>query len=260
MGDEQTSDSDSVSGSPVRRGRLAPLILGAVAVLLVGLGLGVGLGSWLGSSDDADDIPASNSAAVGFAQDMIRHHEQGIQMAALELNNGSDPQVKSLAYDILTTQANEVGQMQSWLTRWGYPIVNPGEPMAWMGHSHDMSAMPGMSTTSSSGAHDHDSMSGEPTSAAASATEPPMPGMATESEMAKLRTLKGRDSDVYFMQLMLRHHQGGEHMMAYAADPANVSQDYVRALASTMLRTQGNEIKTLQSMLAGYGAPQLPMN
>ncbi|NMO01186.1 DUF305 domain-containing protein [Gordonia sp. TBRC 11910] len=288
--DTEPSTAETTSAATESNGRrgVVTLVLGAVALLLIGLGLGVGLGTWLSSNVPDDDVPAANSAAVGFAQDMTRHHEQGVQMAALAMNNGVDPQVKSLAYDIVTTQSNEIGQMQSWLTRWGYPIINPGEPMAWMGHdmaSMDMSAMPGMSMAPSSaapsstmvGGHDHGSMpmpmpstpattpapsTSAPSTEAAdtSADEPPMPGMATEAEMAKLRSLKGRDSDVYFLQLMLRHHQGGAHMMAYAADPKNVSQDYVRDLASTMERTQGNEIKTLQAMLATYGAPELPMN
>ncbi len=247
-----TDAPETVSDETRSRSTLA-LILGGIALLLVGLGLGVGLGTWLGGDHDDDAKPAANSAAVGFAQDMIRHHEQGVEMATLVINNGVDPQVKSIAYDILTTQTNEVGQMQSWLTRWGYPIINPAEPMLWMGHSDSAStstSMPGMDM----GSHDHGSMS------TSNADEPPMPGMATGAEMTKLRGLKGRESDTFFMQLMLRHHQGGEHMMAYAADEANVSQDYVRELALAMQRTQGKEIQTLKAMLGEYGAPQLPMN
>ncbi|MFW0790907.1 DUF305 domain-containing protein [Gordonia sp. CPCC 205333] len=263
---DTATDKDSAATDSTPRRGLAALILGGVALLLVGLGLGVGLGTWLGS-DNHDDVPATDSAAVGFAQDMIRHHEQGVEMATLAINNGTDSQVKSIAYDILTTQTNEIGQMQSWLTRWGYPIINPGEAMAWMGHSDDdhdhgdMSAMPGMSPTATGGNHDgheHDSTTSVPNTG--SSDEPPMPGMATDAEMSKLRTLKGRESDTYFMQLMLRHHEGGEHMMAYAANPDNVSQDYVRELASAMARTQAKEITTLKAILAEYGAPTLPMN
>ena len=87
-----------------------------------------------------------------------------------------------------------------------------------------------------------------------------MPGMATDSEMARLRNLSGPAADTYFLQLMLRHHEGGVHMMQYAADPANVSQDYVRDLATAMLNTQANEIETLKTMLASRNAQPLPMN
>lgn len=50
---------------------------------------------------------------MGFAQDMIHHHQQAVEMATIELYGGSDPQVQSLAYDILTSQTNQIGQMQS---------------------------------------------------------------------------------------------------------------------------------------------------
>lgn len=236
-----------------RRGTAIAALVAAIA-LLIGVGVGFALGS--SSSSDDDAVPTADSAAVGFAQDMIRHHEQGVEMATLALNNGVDTQVKSMAYDILTTQTNEIGQMQSWLSRWGYPVINPNPPMQWMDHD-DMSSAPSASASASAGPEMSGMHDMHPT---LTADAPPMPGMATDAEMAKLRGLKGRDSDVYFMQLMLRHHQGGEHMMAYAADPANVSQAYVRDLASAMQRTQAKEIKTLQTMLSGYGAAPLPMN
>lgn len=69
----------------------------------------------------------------------------------------------------------------------------------------------------------------------------------------------GTAADTYFLQLMLRHHQGGIPMMEYAADPANVSQDYVRDLATEMKQTQDKEIAIMTQMLAGRGAPPLPM-
>lgn len=264
-------EADGPRPDTSRRTLLATL--GVVATLLVGMGLGLLISAMLHSDDPAaDEVPASDSVAVGFAQDMIRHHEQGVEMATIELENGSDPQVRSMAFDILTAQCNEIGQMQSWLTRWGYPVINPNPPMAWMGHAdhadaghggsgsdaehgtgehagHDMSSMPGMPAGSAS-----------PTASPDDAEGPPMPGMATTAEMNRLRTLRGTEADVYFLQLMLRHHEGGMPMMAYAADPANVSQDYVRALATAMEQTQAKEITVIEQMLAERNAAPLPMN
>ncbi|ROZ88901.1 DUF305 domain-containing protein [Gordonia sp. OPL2] len=275
---EHTTAPDPAAGNPrpdtSRRTLLATL--GVVATLLIGMGLGLLISAMLHSDDPAaDEVPASDSVAVGFAQDMIRHHEQGVEMATIELENGSDPQVRSMAFDILTAQSNEIGQMQSWLTRWGYPVINPNPTMAWMGHEdhagaghgdsgpdtghgtdghgtdkhagHDMSDMPGMPAPSTS----------PPTP---TAEAPPMPGMATTAEMNRLRSLRGAEADVYFLQLMLRHHEGGMPMMQYAADPANVSQDYVRALATAMEQTQTKEISVIQQMLAERNAAPLPMN
>lgn len=39
-----------------------------------------------------------------------------------------------------------------------------------------------------------------------------MPGMASPADLARLRELRGRDQDVRFCQLMIRHHQGGVAM------------------------------------------------
>ncbi|MFW0797453.1 DUF305 domain-containing protein [Gordonia sp. CPCC 205515] len=260
------SPSTEVSTPPDTSRRTLLTALGAIIALLVGVGLGLLIATMLHSDDTAaaEDVPAADSVAVGFAQDMIRHHEQGVEMAGIELDRGTDPQVRSMAFDILTAQSNEIGQMQSWLTRWGYPLINPNPPMQWMGHDasdhgsastddhdhadHDMSAMPGMSMAPSS------------TPATADGEVPPMPGMATTSEMNRLRSLSGAAADTYFLQLMLRHHQGGIPMMEYAMDPANVSEDYVRNLATGMKQTQDKEIAIITQMLAARGAQPLPMN
>ncbi len=48
----------------------------------------------------------------------------------------------------------------------------------------------------------------------------PMPGMATSEELAALRAASGPELDVLFLQLMLRHHEGGLPMMEYGAEHA----------------------------------------
>ncbi|MCZ4552946.1 DUF305 domain-containing protein [Gordonia rubripertincta] len=225
----------------------ALLVLGAVALLLVGAVVGLLLRTTFDGGDD--NRPAADSAAVGFSQDMIRHHQQAVEMATIELYGGSDPQVRSLAYDILTSQTNQVGQMQSWLSRWDYPLDNPGEPMSWMeGHS---------------GGHAHGGAGTEPSTDMTmnmSDSGVPMPGMASTDDMNKLRTLQGAELDKYFLQLMLRHHQGGLEMMEFATEPDHVSEDYVRRLAQQMVNVQQSESDTMTKMLETRGAQPLPMN
>lgn len=240
-----TGSGPEPSHSPKQLSAL--LVLGAVALLLVGAVVGLLLRTTFDGGDD--NRPAADSAAVGFAQDMIRHHQQAVEMATIELYGGSDPQVRSLAYDILTSQTNQVGQMQSWLSRWDYPLDNPGEPMAWMeghggGHSHGGAAtQPGTDTTMNM-----------------SESDVPMPGMASTDDMNKLRTLQGAELDKYFLQLMLRHHQGGLEMMEFAIEPDHVSEDYVRRLAQQMVNVQESESGTMTKMLETRGAQPLPMN
>ena len=49
-----------------------------------------------------------------------------------------------------------------------------------------------------------------------------MPGMATSDQLRALRAASGEQMDVLFLQLMLRHHEGGVIMLQYLpfADPA----------------------------------------
>lgn len=277
-----TPEGPDDTAEPSSRPRIL-LALGGAALLLFGLGLGLLIQASLADDSTGDDSPAANSAAVGFAQDMTRHHEQGVELAAIELEHGTDPEVRSMAFDILTAQSNEIGQMQSWLTRWGQPVTNPGATMAWMGHGgsetngHDHSDPAdhtagghdhghGGDGGSDHGDMDHGDMSapssGAPAAGAADsdAEQPPMPGMATSAEMQQFRAMRGPEVDIRFLQLMLRHHEGGLHMMEYAADPANVEQAYVRDLASSMKRTQDKEIAIITQMLALRGAQPLPLN
>lgn len=241
-----TAEAEQTFTSDARHRQLpAMLVLGAVAMLL--LGVVVGLLLRISFEGDDDNRPAEDSAAVGFAQDMIHHHQQAVEMATIELYGGSDPQVQSLAYDILTSQTNQIGQMQSWLTRWDYPLDNPDEAMAWMqghsdGHGHGGSTEPSMSM------------------GPRAPGSPPMPGMATTAEMTKLRTLQGAELDTFFLQLMLRHHQGATEMMEFAAERDHVQEEFVRQLAQQMVNVQQSESDTMTKMLESRGAQPLPMN
>ena len=123
---------------------------------------------------------------------MAAHHLQGVEMANLVSDHSEDPAVRGLAFDIATTQTNQVGRMQGWLALWGYSPTG-GDQMAWMGH--------GMAR------HAHGQSGGSGL----------MPGMATEEELANLRSLQGTAFDVEFLRLMIRHHQGGLEMAQYAA-------------------------------------------
>ena len=66
---------------------------------------------------------------------MAAHHLQGVEMANLVADHSEDPAVRGLAFDIATTQTNQVGRMQGWLALWGYSPTG-GDQMAWMGARH----------------------------------------------------------------------------------------------------------------------------
>jgi uncharacterized protein (DUF305 family) len=194
---------------------------GLVLILLLVGGL---VGALVGQRTTPAYGPAAGSVDVGFLQDMSVHHRQAIQMAVWERSNTTDPALRQMAFDIESSQTQQLGMMQGWLQLWDRPAETaPGQYMAWMG-------MP-MAT---------------------------MPGMASEADLQRFRSTTGRALDVEFLQLMLRHHQGGLSMMETAAAQASVSS--VRALSTSMVTTQTAEAKTMTQMLAERGAAPLPMN
>lgn len=71
----------------------------------------------------ADADPAGhNDADTEFAQMMIPHHEQGVELADLILaKEGTDPRVQDLAQRIRDAQDQETAQMRGWLDVWGAP-------------------------------------------------------------------------------------------------------------------------------------------
>ena len=83
-----------------------------------------------------------------------------------------------------------------------------------------------------------------------------MPGMATPEELSRLKSLSGKELDTYFLQLMLRHHQGAVPMAQYAIQHAGVG--YVRDLAQKMVTSQTQEVTQMIKMLAERGATPLP--
>lgn len=225
-----------IEGTPARSQRTALAVLGVIAAIAIGFGLGF-LANQLLHDDTV--TPTADSVDVGFSQDMIEHHNQAIEMSAVAIANASDPLVRDFAYDLLTTQQNQVGMMTGWLTLWNQPAAATGDHMAWMDDGHEAGGH---------GAHG--------TSAPESAGSAQMPGMASSEELAALRQARGPESDVLFLQLMLRHHQGGLGMMEYAA--ANADVPAVRNLAQQMVNAQEGESARMTQMLAEKGAAPLP--
>lgn len=208
---------------------------GTLAVLLLGATIGMLLTQARDGAPE-DVVPSSESIDVGFAQDMSVHHLQAVTMANIARDRSRDSRVRSFAFDVASTQLEQVGRMKGWLMLWDQPEQAVGDYMTWMpeasGHGHGASAD------------------------AASAGDAPMPGMATTAELAKLRSLSGRPFDVYFLQLMLRHHQGGVEMAEFAKRRGSLHA--VRTLAASMLASQGPEMTLMRQYLAERNAEPLP--
>jgi uncharacterized protein (DUF305 family) len=203
-----------------QRPRWLLAVLGVVcAIALLGAGAAVAVLSGVG----ADRPPAADSVDAGFARDMATHHDQAVQMAQVARDNSTDPAVRLLAFDIETGQLAQIGQMRGWLDAWGQTGQSQIPQMSWMGHAVPAGQL--------------------------------MPGMATTAELAKLRGLRGKAMDVYFLQLMIRHHKGGLEMAQYGA--AHAAEPYVRTMAGAIVTAQQNEVVTMEQMLRERGAQPL---
>lgn len=74
-----------------------------------------------GSSASSPAQPAGehNADDVTFAQQMIPHHSQALDMAKLVPSRTTNPKVLDLASRIEKAQDPEIQQMHGWLTTWG---------------------------------------------------------------------------------------------------------------------------------------------
>ena len=131
--------------------------LRSMAIVAFPLSLALILGACSSSSDSmatdstaetasADTTPAEAAAAdtiaadavfnagdVTFAQGMIPHHQQAVEMATIALDpaRNAGTAVKDLATRIQGAQDPEIQLMTGWLAEWGQPV----DEMAGMDHS-----------------------------------------------------------------------------------------------------------------------------
>ncbi|MEU4369875.1 DUF305 domain-containing protein [Micromonospora chersina] len=209
--DEAPDTGDGGRGAARRFGALA-----LAAAVVVGLLLGYAGGLLTPTLTR----PGDNSAEAGFARDMSSHHAQAVAMGLLAFRQGQDPEVRQMGGDIATGQQGEIGTMQTWLRSWKLDPTGEQPPMAWM----------------SDGAAVKNGL---------------MPGMATPEEMAKLKAATGREFDVLFLQMMIRHHVGGVHMIDGILDQGH--DDDVLAVAQVMKNTQQKDLANLTAALKRLG-------
>ena len=120
------------------------------------------------SATSTEQVAAHDADDVQFAQLMIPHHEQAIELAAMVPDRSTNPDVVALAAKIAGEQQPEISTMKALLQQWN---VKP--------ESHE-SGHAGMA----------------------------MEGMVDDATMVKFDSLKGADFDTLWLQSMISHHQG----------------------------------------------------
>jgi len=198
------------------------------------------VGSSAASSSAAPAAESHNDADVAFAQGMIPHHQQAIEMSDMLLGKqGVDPRVITLATEIKAAQGPEIDQMKGWLNQWGAATTPSSSPTSTMPSmpGHDMSGggMPGMS-----GMPGHDMSGGGMPGMSG-------PGMMSDQDMAALQEAQGAEASRLFLTQMIQHHEGAITMAKEELDigqfPAAV------ALAGSIVTAQQEEITAMKGML-----------
>ena len=75
-------------------------------------------GAGVSSATAAGEVAGHNADDVMFAQMMIPHHEQAVQLAALVPDRSTNPEVIALAAKISAEQQPEIGAMKALLLQW----------------------------------------------------------------------------------------------------------------------------------------------
>lgn len=160
-----------------------------------------------------DSSSAFNDADVTFAQQMIPHHEQAVEMAQMAQGRASSEEVLSLAGDIEAAQGPEIDTLRGWLETWGEEVPASGMEHGDMGHD-------------SGGT---------------------MSGMMDEEQMSDLMAASGGDWDQLFLEMMTEHHEGAIEMAEVEVDQGE-NPDAV-ALAEKIISDQQAEITQMQQLL-----------
>ncbi len=203
-------------------GLTGALLAGALA--LVGCSSDSGHEGMSGMSDTSSSPSASssddgtaqfNDADVAFAQGMLPHHQQAVEMAQLAGDRAADPRVKDLAARIEAAQAPEIETLTGRLEDWGAGATNSS------GMDH--------------GNMDHGDMG----------------GMMSSEDMDSLANATGAEFDRMFLDMMTAHHSGAVQMAE--TEIADGKNPDALAMAEEIRDTQNAEISEMQQLLAEFG-------
>lgn len=187
------------------------------------------------------DAQGHNDTDVMFAQGMIPHHQQAVEMSDMLLaKEGINPQVVSLAEKIKAAQAPEIETMRGWLNGWG---VAPTPPMSSeMPDDGGMSGMPGHDMSGDGGMPEMSGMPGHGNMPGMSGQ-----GMMSPADMTALQNAQGTDASRLFLTQMIKHHEGAISMSQNEIDNGEnaAAIDMARNIASS----QQDEIASMQQLL-----------
>ncbi len=150
-----------------------------------------------------------------FMQDMIPHHHQAVEMAALVADRTNRPELIDVAGRIDASQGDEIEFMQQWLRERGEKVPDPTA---------------------------HEAMH----------TDHEMAGMATPEQMAELAASDGTAFDRLFLKLMIAHHEGAVKMVDELLEqPGSAYDPVLFEFTSDVTNDQEAEIERMNALLVG---------
>ncbi len=167
------------------------------------------------SADEAIEIADTSYSPADalFMQDMIPHHHQAIEMAALVADRTNRPELIDVAGRIDGSQADEIEFMQQWLRERGEHVPDP---------------------TAHHGMH----------------TSHKMAGMATPEQMAELAASKSTTFDRLFLRLMITHHEGAVKMVEELLEqPGSAYDPVLFEFTTDVTNDQNAEIQRMNALL-----------
>ena len=199
----------STTRSPFRRAALVA-VTATAALVLAACGGDADPGSASASGSSSSSGEEHNTQDVTFAQGMIPHHRQALEMAELAADRASSADVKDLAARIEKAQDPEIEKMTGWLKAW----------------DEDASSMPGM---------DHSSGSGG------------MAGMMDDAGMQMLSKASGKAFDTAFLTMMVEHHEGAVEMARTEQEKGGYQP--AKDMAGDIVTGQTAEIAEMKELL-----------
>ncbi len=162
-----------------------------------------------------------NAQDMSFAQEMIPHHQQAVEMSDMAVSQASSAKVKDLATRIKVAQGPEIEQMKGWLSSWGEPVAAKADGGGMAGMNH--------------GGGSKDDLAGM--------------GMMTDAQMKELGAARGAEFDRMFLTMMIGHHEGAVTMARTELDKGKHAP--AKQLAQAIIDAQQKEISEMQGLLNG---------
>lgn len=83
----------------------------------------------MGMTMETGELETAQPFDRAFIDMMVPHHQGAIVMARIELEQGTDPEARQLATEIISAQTREIEEMNAWRTEWyGAPSPAGGVP------------------------------------------------------------------------------------------------------------------------------------